>query len=271
MNDERRARRSKWCRLAATLIGAAVPLSPFAAQADQASRAYVSPWRTAWAYEGPRGPNHWAELDPDYAACRGNAQSPIDIRSTQRAELAPLGFEYVGRPLRAVTNNGHTIRVNYDAPGSGDFLTIGAERFELTQFHFHRPSEELVYGRRSAMVAHLMHQDRAGHVLGVAVLLSVGRANAAIQKVWDHMPAAEGQLEVDGVEFDPSALIPASRAYYRYEGSQTAPPCQEGVTWIVLKTPVSISAAQVHAFARLYPRDIRPVQPLNGRSVQESR
>jgi len=54
-------------------------------------------------------------------------------------------------------------------------------------------------------------------------------------------------------------------------GSLTAPPCTEGVTWFVLKTPVDISAEQIGAFAALYPHDVRPVQPLNGRIVQESR
>jgi carbonic anhydrase len=54
-------------------------------------------------------------------------------------------------------------------------------------------------------------------------------------------------------------------------GSVTAPPCTEGVTWYVLKTPVDISAGQIDAFAKLYPHDVRPLQPLNGRVVKESR
>jgi carbonic anhydrase len=38
----------------------------------------------------------------------------------------------------------------------------------------------------------------------------------------------------------------------------------------VLKTPVDISADQINAFATLYPHDVRPPQPLNGRVVKES-
>ncbi|MDE2449347.1 MAG: carbonic anhydrase family protein [Gammaproteobacteria bacterium] len=49
-----------------------------------------------------------------------------------------------------------------------------------------------------------------------------------------------------------------------------SPPCTEGVRWIVLKTPVEVSAAQIKAFARLYPDDARPAQALNGRVVEES-
>ena len=60
-------------------------------------------------------------------------------------------------------------------------------------------------------------------------------------------------------------------SYYMYKGSSTAPPCTEEVTWFVLKTPVDVSSGQIAAFAKLYPHDVRPVQPLNGRVVEESR
>jgi carbonic anhydrase len=38
----------------------------------------------------------------------------------------------------------------------------------------------------------------------------------------------------------------------------------------VLKTPTQISAEEVAAFAKLYPHNARPTQPLNGREVLES-
>ena len=76
--------------------------------------------------------------------------------------------------------------------------------------------------------------------------------------------------EIAGVEVNPAGLLPHDTAYYTYMGSLTAPPCTEGVTWFVLKTPVEISAEQISAFAKLYPHDVRPPQPLNGRVVKES-
>jgi len=74
----------------------------------------------------------------------------------------------------------------------------------------------------------------------------------------------------DKVEINPAGLLPHASAYYTYIGSVTAPPCTEDVTWYVLKIPVEISAEQIHAFAELYPHDVRPIQPLNGRIVKES-
>ena len=240
------------------------------ADADAAHH-YVSPWRTPWTYEGPRGSDHWAELDPQYAACGGKQQSPIDIRDPQIADLPALRFDYKPGLIPYVTNNGATIRVNYEAPGSGDFLIVGDTRYQLTQFHFHRPSEERIHGKVYDMVLHLMHVSSDGKVAGVAVLLKAGRMNATIAKLWAHMPMAEGEVKVAGLEVNPLDLLPLKRGYYTYVGSQTAPPCNEGVTWFVLKTPLHISAQQIEAFAKLYPHDVRAVQPLNGRIVNETR
>jgi len=35
----------------------------------------------------------------------------------------------------------------------------------------------------------------------------------------------------------------------------------------VLKTPATLSAAQIEAFRKIFPMNARPVQPLNGRKV----
>lgn len=228
-------------------------------------------WRTPWSYDGDKGPAHWGELDPDYAACAtGREQSPIDIASAVKTVLPAVRFGYRSGPVRLI-NNGYTaVRVNYPR-GNGNVLVIGDTRYELTQLHFHHPSEEYVHGKPFAMGVHLMHASSDGRVAGVAVLLKAGVPNSTVQRLWDHMPPVPGtEHEIAGLEIDPSALLPRGLPYYMYAGSQTAPPCTESVTWIVLKTPVELSAAQIAAFARLYPHDVRPVQPLNGRVVKES-
>jgi len=238
-------------------------------------------WKTKWSYGGPTGPEHWGDLDPDYAACKvGRQQSPIDIKETTKAILPVLQFQLGSRALKYLVNNGYTIRVDYhDAPGTGNFLIVGSKRYQLQQFHFHGPSEETIHGKSTEMVAHLMFQGADRKVVGVTVFLRRGRANSMIQKIWDHMPVTESKIgkdfshpgeEVRGVQINPIRLLPADRRYYTYEGSLTAPPCTENVTWIVLKAPVEVSDAQIATFSALFPHDVRPVQPLNGRTVRES-
>jgi carbonic anhydrase len=41
-----------------------------------------------------------------------------------------------------------------------------------------------------------------------------------------------------------------NKDYYRFNGSFTTPPCTEGVKWMVLKKPMSVSKAQVEQFMK---------------------
>lgn len=221
-----------------------------------------------WDYRGPQGAAHWGELDAAYASCaHGRAQSPIDIRAAQAAPLSPLEFSY-GRVAPSIVNNGHTIQVNVP---KGQFLQVGGKRYELVQFHFHTPSEERIDGKPAAMVAHFVHKDAQGRLGVVAVLLQPGAPNAALDTLLAHLPARAGEtLTVDAPEVDLATLLPAQRRYYDFEGSLTTPPCSEGVHWMVLAQPLTLSPDSIRAFRRLYPANARPVQPINGRTVRVS-
>src|SRR5881396_404866 len=183
------------------------------------------------------------------------------------AELPPLGFEYRSVPLNII-NNGHTIQVNY---GPGSTLTVGDKTYALKQFHFHHPSEESIDGRGFDLVAHLVHDDGSGHLAVVAVLFKTGPLNTLLEAVWRNIPAQMGKAaDVPSVSLNVTDLLPADHGYYTFAGSLTTPPCSEGVTWYVLKNQATLSADQLAAFAKLYPRNARPIQPAYGRAVLES-
>jgi carbonic anhydrase len=224
--------------------------------------------KSAWRYDGPGGPADWARLAPAFAKCASGArQSPIDIRDGIQVELEPIGFSYQPSHF-SVIDNGHTVQVNV-APGN--FIEVMGRSYQLQQFHFHRPSEERIAGRQSAMVVHLVHKDGEGHPAVLAVLLEPGAAQSVIQAVWNNLPLEKGQELAARVSIDPAQLLPAERGYFTYMGSFTTPPCSEGVLWMVMKKPVSISPEQLAIFARLYPMNARPVQPSSGRMIKESR
>src|SRR5205085_2599917 len=125
----------------------------------------------------------------------------------------------------------------------GRFIDVGGHRYELLQFHFHRPSEESIDGKRYDMVAHLVHKDAEGRLAVVAVLLKEGKLNPMVATLWNHLPTQhEVEVHPEGVLVDPADLLPPERTYYTFNGSLTTPPCSEGVTWFVLKTPATLSS-----------------------------
>nr|WP_316643738.1 carbonic anhydrase [uncultured Roseateles sp.] len=220
-----------------------------------------------WGYDGQGGPERWGQLRPDFNKCAsGTRQSPIDIREGIAVDLEPIAFDY--KPSNfSVIDNGHTVQVNV---AQGNAIQIMGRRYELLQFHFHRPSEERINGRQFDMVAHLVHKDAEGRLAVVAVLLDRGSTHALIQTVWANLPLEKNELQQAQVMLDLNQLLPESRLYYTYMGSLTTPPCSEGVLWMVLKQPVQVSNQQINIFSRLYPMNARPVQPAQGRLIKES-
>ena len=221
-----------------------------------------------WSYQGHGGPAEWGELDPAFATCQlGKLQSPIDIRGAKVADLPAIKFDYKPSPLRVI-DNGHSIQVNY-APGSS--IDVGGTRYELVQFHFHKPSEEKIDGKAHAMVAHLVHKGADGKLAVVAVLLDAGGTNPTIDTIWKNLPQEKGKEATVNATIDAATLLPADHGYYTFQGSLTTPPCSEDVRWFVLKTPVKVAGSEITAFGKIYPMNARPPQPLNGRTLEATR
>jgi len=213
-----------------------------------------------WGYEGAMGPDKWGK---EFPTCgKGQSQSPLNIKSPFVKGRISVTADYKAGPLRML-NNGHTIQVNV-TPGSK--LRIDGVPHDLLQFHFHRPSEEHIDGKPSAMVIHFVHKNAAGKLAVLGVLLKEGNENPGIKTLWANAPAAEGpEVVLDDVSFNPGNLLPREFDFFSYEGSLTTPPCTEGVRFFILKTPVNISREQISGFP--FKMNARPVQPQNGRII----
>ncbi len=113
-----------------------------------------------WSYEGETGPEHWGDINPDYAACtNGKEQSPINIETSQviddeKLEDLDINYKPTGFSL---SNNGHTIQAN---PSTKDnSLVVDNKEYKLAQFHFHTPSEHQFNGQNFDMELHLVHKE----------------------------------------------------------------------------------------------------------------
>ena len=246
------------------LAAAGVLACPLCAKLNS-RRALAAGDKPHWSYEGASGPDSWGKLDRSYAACgRGAQQSPIDLSGAVRAEVDAGSIRWKPIKLGSIVNNGHTIQVNTP---DGGHLELDGFRYDLVQFHFHHMSEHTVDGKQFPMEVHFVHKAADGDGLAVVgVFLAAGSENAVLAPIWATMPEEEGESSRD-VSVDVKGLLPKSSAAFRYAGSLTTPPCSEVVAWTVLKEAVGASAGQIAEFAKLFPGNFRPVQPLNRRFI----
>jgi carbonic anhydrase len=222
----------------------------------------------AWDYVGKTGPLRWGKLDPAYAACsQGHEQSPIDIRGARlNKALQPIEFHYITGTVTE-ENTGYTIVVNVK-PGS--YIVANGVRYELIQFHFHHPAEEVVKGKYSDMDVHLVHKSADGKVAVVAVRMAedVSKPNAVLAALWPQMPRTKGGTAKVTEMVNPGGLLPADRGYWTYMGSLTIPPCTEGVRWFVFEEELGLSRDQLRTFGTLYKMNSREIQDLHGRKIE---
>ena len=201
--------------------------------------------------------------------CRsGRAQSPVAITSDSldTVALPPLRWHLGSVPLR-LRNDGHTLRVR---TGAGQYLVIGAERYKLTEVHFHTPGGDTLLSEEFPMAAHMLLRDARGRLLAVVLPMRLGDPNALLGVLLAHVPAHPGpDHDVVGASIDLASFVPPPARYYRYMGSLTASPCTEGVPWLVLGTPASVSAVQLEQWKQHFADNIRGPQPLHRRRVQQ--
>jgi carbonic anhydrase len=215
-----------------------------------------------WSYDGASGPESWAELDPGFAACGvGTAQSPIDLPATVPA--ASTVIQLSAEDAEAdVFDTGHA--VEFEADGEGETLTFAGDEYSLQQLHAHVPSEHTVNGQPAAAELHLVHADAAGNLLVLGILVTEGQASDALAPF---IEAATHLADDEDVTLDISAVLPPSLENYEYSGSLTTPPCTEDVQWVVMSTPISMSAEQIGVLEGAHSHNARPTQPLGDRDV----
>ncbi|WP_341516913.1 carbonic anhydrase family protein [Citrobacter gillenii] len=228
---------------------------------------------SSWGYSiGDTSPEHWGEINNEYKSCQtGVNQSPINIQpsDTSKLGLPILTMQYTDSPVRFQSIN-HTLQATMNSY-TPDTLNIDNQLYYLKQLDFHAPSEHTIEGKNYAMELQLLHKNQQGDTVIVAVMFDVDEPNQAIKNLWESFPTMEGSNMPIFSPVNINQLLPDNKVYWRYSGSLTIPPCSENVTWIVLKTPISLSTEQLENFRYIVGHmNNRPLQPLNGREVEDS-
>ncbi|HKP75361.1 MAG TPA: carbonic anhydrase family protein [Longimicrobiaceae bacterium] len=202
----------------------------------------------------------------------GREQSPVDIRRATATRLTRLVTRYPTVQGRLL-NDGHRVQVDVD---SGSVTVDDSVRFDLKEFHFHWPAEHELIGGRPAAEIHMVHKTAGGRIAVVGTWIRAGAHNHAWDAIWARLPSSG----------DPPAAVTVRIArlfgftdlnterVYRYCGSLTTgatEPYTEGVTWLMRRTPITMSRAQLDKLHRVMHRYSRDVQPLHDRQIRYRR
>jgi len=229
-------------------------------------------------------------------------QTPIAIsrKVIDEARAAPTDafkFFYKNFTGASVKNTGHGFQVNV---GAANYVRVGADRWNLLQYHFHTPSEHTIQGMHTAMECHFVHQHSVtGQLAVIGVMMKADMWRKASSKYWssalaqglDMVPKEEGDVSdsftlqkdtFSGMLRDTGALPKGSTGVgsglapsVHYDGSLTTPPCTTGVSWYVLIKASYVGANQVLRFQKLLGErgtnglgeNNRPIQPRNKRLI----
>jgi carbonic anhydrase len=200
----------------------------------------------------------------DVIACEaGLNQSPINLeRPLATRELRPLVFEYAKTQSIRLNQIGRQRRLIFEQQKPGSLSYLG-RKFSLDSISAKFPAEHLIEGEAFSAELQFLHRDDSKRqMLILAVMVQSGSTSIWPQKFLTAFR--------DGDEFKISDLIPKDHTYYQYNGSLTESPCNEGVTWIVLKKPLFASEEDLLALKEQIGMEPRPLQASNGRSLRVS-
>lgn len=237
---------------------------------------------------------------PGFCSSNTGRQSPINIL-TERVEFGSslIDLELTGWEEEyegVFTNTG--ITTSFTANMEGQVTTrnhLGT--YQLLNCHFHwgnrtgTGAEHTIDGDSGKLEVHFVHRkmgeakgSTAGDAIAVIAVIANVDSNAKIEGPWAELNATA----IQGVnETTPTAfrfdqfLPPANREYYFYEGSLTAPNCDETVMWFVMREPITVPGQYLEALRnvtgsegptegnrnRPLTYNYREVQPLNNRVV----
>jgi len=170
---------------------------------------------------------------------------------------------------------GHTVQLDVNSANSAILNggPLGSD-YKVLQLHFHwgsditKGSEHVYNGQAYPMEMHVVHYKAAyagdnekilNSVDGLAVtgfMFSIGAENALLKPITDaltNINEADSYENLAGFRLD-QLIAPAigdGMTYATYPGGLTTPPCNEVVTWLNFKQPLTVSSTQLQAFREL--------------------
>ena len=205
-------------------------------------------------------------------------ESPINLTGAPTNLSSVLSINYNSSVPTQIVNNGHQFQVQFPTSNNpADTISVGGTVYNLSQFHYHDPSETTVNGQGYSMEEHFVNTSASGAETVVAVFLQLGAHNSALDPILNAATANLSKPNSSTKITTPinfAGLLPSSMQGYFYEGSLTTPPLSQVVNWFVLSTPITLDFAQLQQYeavasgSNFLPNN-RPLQPTDGRQLNE--
>jgi carbonic anhydrase len=197
----------------------------------------------------------------------GSYQSPVNIVGAVAARMDSVSIQYP-RVGAAIVNTGSYIRVNVNTTPA-NLLRIDGVTLRLEEFHFHWPGEHRLMGDSFPVEIHMVHYSATRRAVALGTWVQVGSHNASWNAIWARLPRAGA--DTVPVQVNVRSLFGVvnlnTERVYRYCGSLTTGEYDEGVTWLMRRTPIRMSQPQIDSLHAVMGRYSRGVQPLHGRTI----
>lgn len=218
-----------------------------------------------WGYSNNIAPQYWANINPLYLGCeKGNQQSPINIVTKNiRNGADSFTLQYNVAKGINLTLQHYTFVITYP---KGNFLEISGVRYQLMEIHLKTPGENAIDSMRGIIEAQFFHEDSRGNKLVLAVFMVEGRSNPVIETLIKNLPTMPDKSNFIA-NIDINQLLPKNLSSYQFNGSLTMPPCSQGVKWIILKQPISVTQSQADALRIITDSNARALQDSFGRLI----
>jgi carbonic anhydrase len=253
-------------------------------------------------------PDLWSTLKKDYQLCdpdlTGKMSSPISI-PTDQALPACYGpsfpvkngpvYEGGSTVLTEYVDRSFTVNVQQctqackicDAVCEEGPAIAGTSEHKpmvLDRIVFHTPSEHKIDNEAAALELQFYHcikGESQDHMpctpsLAFAVLFKDGGPTASnpewLNKFYDTLGKVGDKPEelAKGMKMEEisAAIDPLFAKYYNYIGSQTYPPCYQGVQWMVGEKMLEASTSLIEGFKTRQGENVRPDFPLGYRQLK---
>lgn len=150
----------------------------------------------------------------------------------------------------------------------------GEHKYNLRNVTIHTPAEHRIGNKVYDMEMQLNYEDTFSNLASVSVMFVAVEDLAgsfyqqfARSDFWRDFSGAHFQ---QGSYLNLAPYLPKNDKelhFYAYQGSQTHPPCYEGVHWFVLSRPHQVLKADVEKLLQLFGSNARPIQAGLGRGV----